>query len=60
MSTDIVEGNHHDAFDLKPQLQCAFKSLKRLGLDIQGAKYLDDDLMPKQGEIMCYPKLDRR
>jgi transposase len=41
-STDIVEGNHHDAFDLKEQLQCAFKSLKCLGLDIRGARFHAD------------------
>jgi len=31
-STGIVAGNHHDAFDLKPHLQAAFKGMKRLGL----------------------------
>ena len=41
-STDIVAGNHHDAFDLKPHLQSAFTSLKRLGLDIQGAFFNAD------------------
>ena len=41
-STDIVEGNYHDAFEIKEQLPCAFKSLKRLGLDICGAFFNAD------------------
>lgn len=28
-STGIVAGNHHDAFQLKAHLQCAFKAMKR-------------------------------
>ncbi len=35
-TTDIVAGNHHDAFNLKPQLQTAFKAMKRLGVSIAG------------------------
>ena len=38
-STGIVAGNHHDAFDLKPHLQAAFRSMKRLGLTIAGAYF---------------------
>jgi transposase len=41
-STDIVEGNHHDAFEIKPHLQDAFKSLKRLGLNIHDAFFNAD------------------
>lgn len=41
-STGIVAGNHHDAFDLKPQLQSAFRNLKRLGLTIAGAFFNAD------------------
>lgn len=41
-STGIVAGNHHDAFDLKPHLQAAFKSMKRLGLTIAGAYFNAD------------------
>jgi transposase len=41
-STGIVAGNHHDAFDLKPHLQAAFKSMKRLGLTIDGAYFNAD------------------
>ena len=36
-STGLIAGNHNDAYNLKPHLQAAFKLLKRLGLDIQGA-----------------------
>ena len=41
-STGIVAGNHHDAFDLKPHLQAAFKRMKRLGLTIAGAFFNAD------------------
>jgi transposase len=41
-STGIVAGNHHDAFDLKPHLQQAFKAVKRLGLTIAGAFFNAD------------------
>ncbi len=54
-STDIVEGNHHDAFDLKEQLQCAFKSLKRLGLDIHGAFFNADSAFDtKEARKTCF------
>lgn len=41
-STGLVAGNHHDAFDLKPHLQSAFRSLKRLRLPIAGAFFNAD------------------
>jgi len=41
-TTGIIAGNHHDAFQLKPHLQTAFKSMKRLGLVIQGAFFNAD------------------
>lgn len=41
-STGVVAGNHHDAFDLKPHLQHAFGSMKRLGLTIAGAFFNAD------------------
>jgi transposase len=41
-STGMVAGNHNDAFNLKPHLQTAFKSLKRLGLNIAGAFFNAD------------------
>lgn len=41
-TTGIVAGNRNDAYNLKPNLQEAFKSLKRLGLDIQGSYFNAD------------------
>jgi transposase len=41
-STGIVAGNHHDSFNLKMHLQCAFKFMKRLGLSIAGAYFNAD------------------
>jgi hypothetical protein len=41
-TTDIVEGNHHDAFNLKAQLRDTFKAIKRLGLSIAGALFNAD------------------
>jgi len=41
-STGLIAGNHNDAYQLKPHLQKAFKSLKRLGLEISGAYFNAD------------------
>ena len=41
-STGLIAGNHNDAYQLKPHLQKAFKSLKRLGLKISGAYFNAD------------------
>ena len=41
-STGLLAGNHNDAYNLKPHLQTAFKSLKRLDLDISGAYFNGD------------------
>lgn len=41
-STGIVAGNRHDAFNLKPTLQTAFKQIKRLGISISGAFFNAD------------------
>ena len=41
-STGLLAGNHNDAYHLKPHLQKAFKSLKRLGLEISGAYFNAD------------------
>src|SRR5437762_2411222 len=38
----IVAGNHNDAYALKPNLQDAFKAMKRLGLSIAGAFFNAD------------------
>ena len=41
-STGLLAGNRNDAYNLKPHLQAAFKSIKRLGLDISGAYFNAD------------------
>ena len=41
-STGIVAGNHHDAFNLKVNLQVAFKSIKRLGIQLAGTFFNAD------------------
>ncbi len=41
-TTALVAGNHHDAVNLKSNLQQAFKSMKRLGWVIQGAFFNAD------------------
>lgn len=41
-STAIVAGNRHDAFNLKFNLQMAFKSIKKLGIDIVGTFFNAD------------------
>ena len=41
-STGLIAGNHNDAFNLKDHLQAAFKSMKRLGLNIEGAFFNAD------------------
>ena len=41
-STGLMAGNHNDAYNLKSHLQDAFKFIKRLGLDIQGAFFNAD------------------
>ena len=41
-STGLLAGNHNDAYNLKPHLQAAFKSLKCLGLNIAGAYFNGD------------------
>ena len=41
-TTDLVAGNHNDAFNLKTNLQNAFKFMKKLGLKIAGAYFNAD------------------
>ena len=41
-TTGLIAGNHNDAYNLKVHLQTAFKSMKRLGLSIQGAFFNAD------------------
>jgi len=54
-STDIVAGNHNDAFNLKPHLQSAFKDIKRMGLDIEGAYFNADSAFDtKDARKTCF------
>jgi transposase len=41
-TTEIIAGNHNDAYELKLHLQAAFKAIKRLGLSIAGAFFNAD------------------
>jgi len=41
-TTNLIAGNHNDAYNLKPHLQEAFKFMKRLGLKIYGAYFNAD------------------
>ena len=41
-TTEIIAGNHNDAYELNPYLQAAFKAMKRLGLSIAGAVFNAD------------------
>ena len=41
-TTGLIAGNHNDAYDLKAHLQAAFRSMKRLDLDIRGAFFNAD------------------
>ena len=41
-TTGLIAGNHNDSYNLKTYLQAAFKSMKRLGLDFQGAFFNAD------------------
>ena len=54
-STDIVAGNHNDAFDLKPHLQAAFKWIKRQNLSIQGSYFNADSAFDtKEARKVCF------
>ena len=54
-STGIIAGNHNDAFDLKPHLQSAFKSIKQQGLTIRGAYFNADAAFDtKEARKVCF------
>jgi transposase len=54
-STQPIAGNHNDAFNLKPHLQTAFKFMKRLGLDFQGAYFNADSAFDtKAARKVCF------
>lgn len=47
-TTGLIAGNHNDAYNLKAHLQTTFKSMKRLGLDFQGAFFNADKAFDTQ------------
>lgn len=54
-TTDIVAGNHNDAFQLKQQLQTAFKSIKHLGVSISGAYFnADSSFDTRDARKVCF------
>lgn len=54
-STQPIAGNHNDAFNLKSHLQTAFKFMKRLGLDFQGAYFNADSAFDtKAARKVCF------
>ena len=54
-STGIMDGNRHDAFNLKPHLQAAFKKIKRLGIAITGAYFNADSAFDtRQARKVCF------
>lgn len=54
-STALMAGNHHDAFNLTPHLQSAFKAIKRLGLVIRGAYFNGDSAFDtKPARKVCF------
>jgi hypothetical protein len=44
-TTGLIAGNHNDAYNLKSHLRIAFKSIRRLDLNIQGAFLNADRLL---------------
>ena len=54
-TTGLIAGNHNDAYYLKSHLQAAFKSMKRLGLAIQGAFFNADKAFDtKEARKTCF------
>lgn len=54
-TTGIIAGNHHDSFNLKPHLQTAFKTVKRLDLVIKGAFFNADSAFDtKAARKVCF------
>ena len=54
-SIGIVAGNRHDAFNLKPNLQSAFKTIKSLGIPLAGAFFNADSAFDtKAARKVCF------
>jgi hypothetical protein len=64
-STGIVAGNRHDAFNLKANLQAAFKHIKKLGIQIAGAFFNADSAFDtRDARKVCFnhgliPNMDK-
>jgi transposase len=54
-STKVIAGNHNDAFNLKVNLQTAFKDVKQLELSIEGAFFnADMSFDTKDARKVCF------
>ena len=54
-TTEIIAGNHNDAYDLKTHLQDAFKAIKRLGVSIDGAYFnADRGFDTREARKVCF------
>ncbi len=54
-TTEIIAGNHNDAYDLKPHRQDAFKTIKRLGISITGAYFnADSGFDTREARKVCF------
>jgi hypothetical protein len=54
-TTGLIAGNHNDAYLLKAHLQAFFKSMKRLGLEFQGAFFNTDKVFDiKDSRKTCF------
>ena len=48
-TTDIVPGNHNDAYQVVPNLRSAFQFIKAIGLDIEGSYFNGDSAFDTKG-----------
>jgi transposase len=54
-STEIIAGNHHEAYALKSPLQDAFKTIKRLGISMAGAYFnADSGFDTREARQVCF------
>ena len=53
--SQFLAGNHNNAYNLKPSLQAVFSSLKRLGLNLEGALFNADSAFDtKAARKVCF------
>jgi transposase len=54
-TTEIIAGNHNDAFNLKAHLQTVFHQIKQLGLSLQGTYFNADSAFDtKDARKVCF------